>query len=548
MQREFGGYLPLELPHGQELYTGAGVLRLNCGRNAIVAALRDAGAKKVYLPYYNCNTVYDAVTRAGFAVERYPLDARRLPVCPALGDGEWLLYVNYFGIASDDLLAEVKRRWPRVIFDNTQAFFSAPRMDADSYNVYSCRKFVGVPDGAYLVHTGLTDGIYPADTSWQHAAFLFRCIDESVNSAYGDSLDNESRFDGEIRGMSPLTRRILASVEYDALRLRRRANYEALHAALAPHNALDCPAGADAMIYPFLCRVDGLRGRLIKNKVYVSQWWKYLLELLPADSVEADYSRYLLPLPIDQRYTPDDMRALAALVLTGLLGVFIERVAYRPLRSAPRLVPLISAFGVSYFLQDFVRVAETFAHNSFYLTLPSIFKREFVLNEYTKVTVRAILIVGVCLAALAILYTFIHRTKVGSAIRCVSQNQTMSALLGIHVNKTITTTFFVGAAMGGVAGTMFAIQYGMINPYIGITIGNKAFTAAVFGGIGSIPGSMLGGVLLGLIESLAAGYLNTLTGGVIGSGYKDIFAFVVLIVVLIIRPHGLLGRKTAEKV
>lgn len=242
------------------------------------------------------------------------------------------------------------------------------------------------------------------------------------------------------------------------------------------------------------------------------------------------------------------MALLAALVLTGLLGVFIERVAYRPLRSAPRLVPLISAFGVSYFLQDFVRVAETFAHNSFYLTLPSIFKREFVLNEYTKVTVRAILIVGVCLAALAILYTFIHRTKVGSAIRCVSQNQTMSALLGIHVNKTITTTFFVGAAMGGVAGTMFAIQYGMINPYIGITIGNKAFTAAVFGGIGSIPGSMLGGVLLGLIESLAAGYLNTLTGGVIGSGYKDIFAFVVLIVVLIIRPHGLLGRKTAEKV
>ncbi len=134
-----------------------------------------------------------------------------------------------------------------------------------------------------------------------------------MNSAYGDSLDNESRFDGG--GMSPLTRRILASVKYNALRLRRRANYEALHAALAPHNALDCPSGADAMIYPFLCRVDGLRGRLIKNKVYVSQWWKYLLELLPADSVEADYSRYLLPLPIDQRYTPDDMRALAALVL-----------------------------------------------------------------------------------------------------------------------------------------------------------------------------------------------------------------------------------------
>ena len=101
----------------------------------------------------------------------------------------------------------------------------------------------------------------------------------------------------------------------DRLVLSKGHAAPALYAALAPHNALDCPAGADAMIYPFLCRVDGLRGRLIKNKVYVSQWWKYLLELLPADSVEADYSRYLLPLPIDQRYTPDDMRALAALVL-----------------------------------------------------------------------------------------------------------------------------------------------------------------------------------------------------------------------------------------
>lgn len=315
MQREFGGYLPLELPHKQELYTGPGVLRLNCGRSAICAALRDAGAKKVYLPYYNCNTVYDAVTREGFAVERYTLDNDRLPVCPTLGEGEWLLYVNYFGIAAQDMLAEVKHRWPRIIFDNTQAFFASPLMDADSYNVYSCRKFIGVPDGAYLVHTGLTDGKYPADTSWQNAMFLFRCIDESVNSAYADSLDNESRFDDGIREMSPSTRRILESVDYDSLRHCRRENFAALHATLGQYNELACPAKADAMIYPFLCRDDGLRRRLIEHKVYVSQWWKYLLDLLPADSVEAVYSRWLLPLPIDQRYTPEDMRALAALVL-----------------------------------------------------------------------------------------------------------------------------------------------------------------------------------------------------------------------------------------
>ena len=116
----------------------------------------------------------------------------------------------------------------------------------------------------------------------------------------------------------------------------------------------------------------------------------------------------------------------------------------------------------------------------------------------------------------------------------------MSALLGIHVNKTITTTFFVGAAMGGVAGTMFAIQYGMINPYIGITIGNKAFTAAVFGGIGSIPGSMLGGVLLGIIESLSKAYIS--------SQMADAIVFGVLVAVLVVKPTGLLGKRISEKV
>lgn len=157
MQREFGGYLPLELPHGQELYIGAGVLRLNCGRNAIVAALRDAGAKKVYLPYYNCNTVYDAVTarRCGGA-----LSVGRAPSACLSRAGRRRVAVVCQLLRHCVGRPAGRGQAPLAAgnFDNTQAFFSAPRMDADSYNVYSCRKFVGVPDGAYLVHTGLTTG------------------------------------------------------------------------------------------------------------------------------------------------------------------------------------------------------------------------------------------------------------------------------------------------------------------------------------------------------------------------------------------------------
>ncbi len=248
----------------------------------------------MYLPYYNCNTVYDAVTRAGLCGGA--LSVGRAPsaqVCPALGDGEWLLYVNYFGIASDDLLAEVKAPLAAGDFDNTRAFFQRPVwMPTATTSIPAAASSSAWTDGAYLVHGTDRRDLPGGRTSWQHAAFCSGCIDESVNSAYGDSLDNEAALTARSAACRPrpgASSRPSSTSPAPAPPRQLRA----LHAALAPHNALDCPADADAMIYPFLCRVDGLRGRLIKNKVYVSQWWKYLLELLPAtDSVEADYSRY----------------------------------------------------------------------------------------------------------------------------------------------------------------------------------------------------------------------------------------------------------------
>ena len=317
MNREYGGYLPLELPHGQEYFAGFGsdVQRLNCARSAIYAALAQCRAQKVRLPWYNCETVQEPLRRLGVPYEFYFLDEELFPQTPPLEEGEWLLYVDYFGTAPKDLPDRVKKTFGRVIFDNTQAFFAPPRMEEDSYNVYSCRKFLGVADGAYLIHKGLQARPYPADSSWQRAGHLLKCLDTSTNEAYADSLNNEDLLAREVREMSALTRRMLTAVDYAEVKRRRRENFLALHAELAAVNGRAVNADADApMVYPLYVEKEGLHAALVQNKVYIPQWWKWLLDKVPANSVEARLSRWLLPLPVDQRYTPDDMRDLARLV------------------------------------------------------------------------------------------------------------------------------------------------------------------------------------------------------------------------------------------
>ncbi|MEN6350582.1 MAG: branched-chain amino acid ABC transporter permease [Syntrophomonas sp.] len=239
---------------------------------------------------------------------------------------------------------------------------------------------------------------------------------------------------------------------------------------------------------------------------------------------------------------------IAAMLMSGGAGVLMERVAYRPLRNAPRLVPLISAIGVSFFLQDAVRLVEGLWKNAFYLTAPSIFPSSIEISSNLKLPVKSMVVMLAAVVMMLGLQIFVTRTKWGKAIRAVAQDQDTSALMSINVNKVISLTFFIGAALGGAAGTLFATQYSLIHPYVGFILGIKAFTAAVLGGIGSIPGAMAGGVLLGVLESLGASSLGIVTNGAMGAEYKDVFAFVILIVVLIVKPSGLLGEETGEKV
>jgi branched-chain amino acid transport system permease protein len=240
---------------------------------------------------------------------------------------------------------------------------------------------------------------------------------------------------------------------------------------------------------------------------------------------------------------------VAGAAASGGLAVIVERVAYRPLRSAPRLIPLISAIGISFFLQDLIRLIESLWRNAFNLVYPSIelLNHRFELTATIDVSVKALVVIAAALGMLWLLQTIVNRTRVGTAIRAVAEDQSAAALMGINVNRIISLTFLIGGAMGGAAGVLFGVQYGLINPYTGFIPGLKAFTAAVLGGIGNIPGAMLGGLVLGLLEAFAASYLSLLTGGAFGAEYKDIFAFSVLILILIFRPKGLLGEVVRER-
>jgi len=240
---------------------------------------------------------------------------------------------------------------------------------------------------------------------------------------------------------------------------------------------------------------------------------------------------------------------LLGMAASGLLAVTVERVAYRPLRGAPRLIPLISAIGVSFFLQDAVRLVESVWRNAFNLVYPTIdvFNHRFEFTETIDVSVKSLVVIAASLGMLWGLHTLVNRTKVGKAIRAVAEDQATASLMGINVNRIISLTFLIGGAMGGAAGVLFGVQYGLVNPYTGFIPGLKAFTAAVLGGIGNIPGAMLGGLVLGLLEAFAASYLSLLTNGAFGAEYKDIFAFSILILILVFRPKGLLGEVVRER-
>jgi len=234
---------------------------------------------------------------------------------------------------------------------------------------------------------------------------------------------------------------------------------------------------------------------------------------------------------------------ICAIVVCTVLNFLIEKIAYRPLRNAPRLAPLITAMGMSLLLQTLAMIIWKPNPKPFPLLLP----QDPISIGGAVITVTQCLIIGSTVVILAALMWLVNHTKLGRAMRATAENPRVAGLMGVKPDFIISMTFVIGAALAAVAGLMWAANYGTVQHAMGFMPGLKAFTAAVLGGIGNLAGAMLGGVLLGLIEAIGAGYLGDLTGDVLGSQYTDIFAFISLILVLTLRPSGLLGERVADR-
>jgi branched-chain amino acid transport system permease protein len=234
---------------------------------------------------------------------------------------------------------------------------------------------------------------------------------------------------------------------------------------------------------------------------------------------------------------------VVACVAAAALNLAIEKIAYRPLRNAPKLAPLITAIGMSILLQTLAMILWKPNYKPYPTLLPST---PIPIGD-AVITPTQLMILAVTAMALAVLSWLVHATSLGRAMRATAENPRVASLMGVKPDVVISATFVIGAVLATIAGVMWASNYGTVQHAMGFLPGLKAFTAAVLGGIGNLTGAVVGGLLLGLIESIGSGYLGALTGGVLGSQYTDILAFLVLILILTLRPSGLLGERVADR-
>lgn len=309
-----GGYFELELPSVEAYHKGA--LALNTGRNCLEYVLRSRGYKKVYLPYYSCEVLLEPFNKLSVEYSFYHInESLELDSPITLKDDEALLYINYFGLKQDYVTSLSATYGKQLIVDNTQAFYAMPIEGIDTF--YSCRKFFGVADGAYLYCSQSHDMELEQDQSWQRMEFLLKRIDISPEAAYTDfRTQSELLKNNPIRRMSRLTTRIMSSIDYNGVAERRRNNFKQLDKALGDINGIKWNLADDAvpMVYPFLTSDPNLRQRLIDNKIYVAQYWPNVLHNSDESSIEYTLTKRLLPLPIDQRYSAQDMARIIELI------------------------------------------------------------------------------------------------------------------------------------------------------------------------------------------------------------------------------------------
>lgn len=305
-----GGYFSLELSQREEYHKNA--IRLNTGRNSLEYILRVRGYKKLYVPYYTCEAVMEPIYKLGIPYEHYHIDIHfEIRDRFVLKGGEGLLYTNYFGLKQRYVEQLAEKVGFCLIVDNTQAFYAKPIQGIDTF--YTCRKFFGVPDGAYLYCDKELDEDIEQDYSYDRVTHLVKRIDLSAEEGFKDFRRVDDGLDNKpIRKMSRLTQRMMQGIDCEAAAQRRRANYQILQDALGKENNLELHMEDDAvpMVYPYLAPVEGLRENLIENKIYVARYWPNVLEWTTPNDMECLLAYQMLPLPIDQRYGEEEMKRI----------------------------------------------------------------------------------------------------------------------------------------------------------------------------------------------------------------------------------------------
>ena len=303
-----GGYFSLELPYHEEYHKNA--IRLNTGRNCLEYILRVRGYKKVYVPYYTCEAVLEPINKLGIPYEFYHIDIHfEIRDRFTLKEGEALLYANYFGLKQRFVEQLAEKVGSQLIVDNTQAFYAKPIQGIDTF--YTCRKFFGVADGAYLYTDKLLRDDFEQDESYDRMAHLLKRIDLSAEQGFADFRKVDDGLDNQpIRKMSKLTQRIMQSIDYEAAAKKRRENFQILQEQLGEKNNLEIKLDDEAvpMVYPFLVPIKGMREKLIENKVFVARYWPNVLDWTTEKDIEYLLACQMQPLPIDQRYGEEEMK------------------------------------------------------------------------------------------------------------------------------------------------------------------------------------------------------------------------------------------------
>lgn len=317
--KAIGGYFSLELPLREEYHKDA--LRLNTGRNCLEYILRARQYRKVYIPFFTCEVILEPFKKLNISYAFYHIDLNlEISDNIQLKTDEALLYTNYFGLKQRYAENLAKKYGKQLIIDNTQAFYAKPIQGIDTF--YTCRKFFGVPDGAYLYCDKELDEEIEQDYSYNRVAHLVKRIDLSAEDGFKDFRRVDDGLDNQpIRKMSKLTQRMMQSVDYEAAAQRRRANFQMLHEALGKDNILKLQLEDDAvpMVYPYLEPVEGLREKLIENKIFVARYWPNVLDRITKDDIDYLLAFQMQPLPIDQRYADNEMKTIIRVIKNGTI-------------------------------------------------------------------------------------------------------------------------------------------------------------------------------------------------------------------------------------